>query len=173
MKKALKKKLYKDEKIFNYFEQYEDYSKLTMRDEKMDYKTIIFDNEFFDEMTKFIWRISSTDRILNQFNNDIGYVLFGTNNLIFGFKNRKINDYRRSNLTIRKEEKRISAGLPKYIYEEIDNTKNNYHKIVVRVREGDRRKHLFYKSFSVNKYGYKGAILQAIIARNNFLKTLK
>lgn len=173
MKKILKNKLYKDENTFNYFEQYEDHSKLTIRGNDMDYTTIIFDNEFFDIMTKFIWRISSTDRILNQFNNDIGYILFGNNGLKFGFKNRKMNDYRRSNLTIREEEKRISAGLPKYIYEEIDYGKNCYRKIVVRIRKGKNREHVFCKSFSVNKYGYNGAMLKAIIARNKFLKTIK
>ena len=172
MKKILKNKLYKDENIFNYFEQYEDHSKLTIKDKNNDYKTIKFDNESFDEMIKFVWRITSYEKILNQYNNDLGYVLFGTNNLIFGFKNKDVYDFRRDNITMRLE-KRPKSDLPKYIYEEIDYGKDCYRKIVVRIRKGKNREHVFCKSFSVNRYGYNGAMLKAIIARNKFLKTIK
>ena len=176
MKKILKHRLYKDENTFNYFEMYEDFSKLTIRYKNNDYKIIKFDNEFYNEMIKFIWRVSDTERIVNQFNNDLGYILFGTNKLTFDFKNKDKNDFRRSNLTI-KRDKRVKTNVLKYIYEECDS-RNVYRRITVRVRgaidsETGTRKSIFYKSFSIKKYGYNGALLQAIIARNKFLKTLK
>ena len=176
MKKILKHRLYKDENIFNYFEMYEDFSKLTIRYKNNDYKIIKFDNEFYNEMIKFIWRVSGTERIINQYNKDLGYILFGTNKLTFDFKNKDKNDFRRSNLTI-KREKGIKSNILKYIYEENDS-KNVYRRITVRVRvvinsETGKRVNIFYKSFSIKKYGYNEAVLRAIIARNKFLKTIK
>lgn len=101
IKKAIRSVLNKNEKYFNYIREFEDFCEITIRDERNNYRIIKFDNEFFDEISKSIWRMSQNEKIMNTLNKDIGYVLFGTNNLLIGFKNRDINDYRKNNLLFR------------------------------------------------------------------------
>ena len=174
IKKAIRSVLNKNEKYFNYIREFEDFCEITIRDERNNYRIIKFDNEFFDEISKSIWRMTQNEKIMNTLNKDIGYVLFGTNNLLIGFKNRDINDYRKDNLFIRSKNKNEAdrSRLPKYIYEENDS-RGIYKRIFVRIREKGHKKCVFTKSFSVNKYGYNGAIFKAIVARNNFLNTLE